>query len=230
MRIRLALISLTAVLAIVAAGASAGAASHPKAAARGHATHVAFPDALSILYNQNSNDSGVGIVSQDFTDSGFDIYDSNGADDFVVPANTKWLVKGVIATGVYFGCVTCGPATSETVTFYKDAGNTPGAAISVQTVTGADSGGTFKMLLPTPVKLLTAGKYWISVQATLNFAAGGEWAWETTNTLSNTASKWQNPGDGFGTGCTTYMDMQTCIGPSGEGPDFMFALAGQHQP
>jgi hypothetical protein len=221
---------MTAVLAIVAAGASAGAASHPKAAARGHAAHVAFPDALQILYSQNSNDSGVGIVSQNFTDPGFDIYDSQGADDFVVPAGTKWLIKGVIATGIYFNCATCGPADSETVTIYKDAGNSPGPVVSSQTVVGTDTGGTFKMLLPQPVKLLVAAKYWISVQATLNFAAGGEWAWETTNTLNNTGARWQNPGDGFATGCTSWADMVACIGPSGEGPDFMFVLAGQHQP
>jgi hypothetical protein len=230
MRIRLAtLFSLTAVLAFAAVGAtSAGAASGPKAAARGHAEHVAVPNALQILYSLNTNDSGVGIISQNFTDSGFDIYDSQGADDFIVPTGTKWLVKAVIATGIYFNG--SGPADSETVTFYKDAGGTPGAVVSSQTTTGTDMGGTFKIILPTPVKLLTSGKYWMSVQATMLFAAGGEWGWESTNTLSNTASKWQNPGDGFVTGCTSYADMQTCIGPAGEGPDFMFVIAGLHQP
>jgi hypothetical protein len=230
MRIRLAtLLSLAAVVAVLSVSTTtAGAVSGPKTAARGHAAHVSFPDALQILYSQNSNGSGVSIISQDFTDPGFDIYDSTGADDFVVPTGTKWLIKGVIGTGVYFNG--SGPADSETVTFYKDAGGTPGAVISSQTVNGIDTAGTFKMLLPSPVKLLTSGTYWVSVSATMAFGAGGEWGWSTTNTLSNTASKWQNPQDGFVTGCTTWADMQTCIGPLGEGPDFMFVLAGQHQP
>jgi hypothetical protein len=228
MRIRLVtLLSAIAVLAVASVGTTnAGAASGPKTAARGHAAHVAVPN--SVLYSQNANDSGVGIISQDFTDAGFDIYDSQGADDFIVPTATKWLIQGVLATGVYFNG--SGPADSETVTFYKDAGGKPGMVISSQTVTGIDTAGTFKMPLPTPVKLPVAGKYWMSVQATMEFATGGEWGWETTNTLSNTASMWQNPGDGFITGCTTWADMQTCIGPAGEGPDFMFVLIGKHQP
>ena len=54
---------------------------------------------MNVLYSQNSNDSGVGIVSQNFTDPGFDIYDSNGADDFVVPAGHKWAIQAVVVTG-----------------------------------------------------------------------------------------------------------------------------------
>jgi hypothetical protein len=220
----MSVISVSAMLAVVgasAAGASGGAGtvSHNRPAKVG-----AFAPNLTILYNQTANDSGVGIVSQDFTDAGYDVYDSNGADDFVVPAGHVWTIKGMRFIGVYFGCVTCGPADTETITIYKNAGGVPGAPLGSGTVTAVDNAGTFTATLPNIH--LQAGTYWVSVQATMNFAAGGEWAWETTNTLTGNAAVWKNPGDGFLTGCTTYQNMQGCIGPSGEGPDFMFAIAG----
>ena len=37
----------------------------------------------------------------------------------------------------------------------------------------------------------------------------------------------ENPGDGFATGCTSYANMQNCIGALGEGPDFMFTVMGE---
>ncbi|HEV8692354.1 MAG TPA: hypothetical protein VGQ91_18760, partial [Ideonella sp.] len=40
------------------------------------------PDAT--LYDQNNDDNGIGIVSQNF-EATFDAYDAQGADDFAVP-------------------------------------------------------------------------------------------------------------------------------------------------
>lgn len=71
---------------------------------------------------------------------------------------------------------------------------------------------------------LRRGTYWVSVQANLDFATGGEWGWNTNNTVQKKGAKWQNPGDGFGTGCTTYKNLLTCI-PAGEGGDFSFSIS-----
>ena len=66
----------------------------------------------------------------------------------------------------------------------------------------------------------------ICAKANMDFGSGGEWGWNTNNTVRGFASKWQNPGDGFGTGCVTYTTTTVCI-PSGEGGDFSFALIGK---
>ncbi len=57
----------------------------------------------------------------------------------------------------------------------------------------------------------------------MDFAVGGEWGWETTSSLSGVGALWKNPGDGFDTGCTTYMDLQTCLDVE-SGPDLMFSV------
>jgi hypothetical protein len=206
--------------AAVAGGSTS--ASGPKAAAKVRAAKP-VRIALPILYNQNNDDAGVGISSQNF-EADLDIYDDAGADDFVVPAGQRWLVQGVLVTGVYYNGI--GPADSETVTFYRDVGGLPGPVVSTQTVVGTDTSGSFLMRLTTPARLRN-GTYWVSVVANMNFTPNGQWGWETRNTQANSGAAWQNPGDGFATGCTTWANMVGCIGPLGEGPDFMFAIFGR---
>jgi hypothetical protein len=235
MRVRFftAAMAVTLAVAVVAAfGTAAGARSSvaPKAAHIGKVRASVHPYSTQTkLWNQNKaiSDSGVGIVSQDFgTDEGLDAYDSQGADDFKVPALTTWKVKEVDVTGVYFNGP--GPATSVNVTFYKNASGLPGVvkksypAIAYSDPSGL---GSYIITLPTVTKL-TTGTYWVSVQAVMDFSVGGEWGWETRTTSKSNPAAWQNPGGGFGIGCTTWGNMQTCIGPQGEGPDFMFALYG----
>jgi hypothetical protein len=191
---------------------------------RGMATavRVNHNSTTAVLYNQNNNDSTVGIVSQNF-ETANDIYDSQGADSFKIPLGQTWKIKRVDVTGVYFN----GPglAVSENVTIYKNSHGLPGATVYAATVAGADNGvGSFQI----PVaKSLGSGKYWVSVQANMDFSVGGEWGWETRTTQAGLAAAWQNPGDGFGSGCTVYANMQGCIGALGEGPDYMFALVGK---
>src|SRR5262249_51187394 len=154
----------------------------------------------------NSGDSGIGIVSQNFETS-FDAYDSQSADDVAVPANTIWKVKQLLVTGVYFNGP--GPAVSENVTFYRNKRGLPGTLLKQYTgLVGTDNGtGSFTIKLPTNARLSggTTGKsYWVSVQVNMDFNTGGEWAWESSTNAPGNPDVWQNPGDGFGTGCTTY--------------------------
>lgn len=210
-------------------GYATSASQAPSLVARGRAAVApAAPSGLQLLYDQNDNDAGVGIVSQDFTDSGFDIYDASGADDFTVPTGHSWRVQAVVVTGVYFQCTVCGPADSQTVTIYRNTGGLPGAVVrAFAGLHGQDTAGSFRIKLPGTGVPLRAGRYWVSVQATMAYAAGGEWAWETRSVVQGgSPAAWQNPGDGFSTGCTTYTNMASCI-VAGQGPDFMFALYGQ---
>jgi hypothetical protein len=216
------LLASAAVLAL--SGSAFAGAAHPSLSgkASSYGFHAQLPSAgLGVIYSQRDNDNGVGIVSQNF-ESSFNAYDAQGADDFIVKKKAK--VKQVDADGVYFNGA--GPARDFNVTFYNDAGGTPGA--TVKACNGAsytDETGTGTPDIKCKAKL-AKGTYWVSVQANLDFSAGGEWGWNTNNTVRGNASQWQNPGNGFATGCTTYTTTTVCI-PAGEGGDNSFSLLGK---
>lgn len=175
---------------------------------------------LKMLYNQNSNSTGVGLVSQNFskTDS---TYDATGADDFVVPAGKHWKVKEVDVSGIYFNG--SGTVLGEDVTFYKDASGMPGKVIkSVKNLQGTGCPNC-SIKLGTTVRL-KPGTYWVGVQIDKNFAGGGgEWGWYVNGTVHGKPAMWQNPGGGFGV-CKTWGTIGSCLGYTG---DFMFDLQGK---
>jgi hypothetical protein len=216
-----------ATCALLVGGAAAGSAptlTHVGTAVQKSQTlpRTQAPHPAGVLYNQNDNDSGVGVVSQNF-EPALDVYDSQLADDFVVPdAGHPWQITGITVTGVYFSG--SGPAASETVTFYRDANGVPGEVENTQTVVGSDSNGSFT--IPLDKFALPAGHWWVSVQANMDFSSGGEWGWETRTVQNGTGAVFQNPGNGFATGCTSWANMVACLGPLGEGPDLMFSLSG----
>ena len=210
-----------ATAAVLALSAASIASAGPALTSAGSGKKATPPAATAgTLYSQNGTDSGIGIVSQNF-ESSFDIYDARAADDFKVPSGHVWKVTEVDVTGVYFNG--SGPAASENVTFYKNAKGLPGAVLHDYTgVVGTDSFGSFKIKVPKTK--LKAGTYWVSVQANMDFSAGGEWGWENQTTVVGKPAAWENPGDGFGTGCTSYTAETTCI-PDGQG-DHMFTIKG----
>ena len=165
---------------------------------------IAAPNVLlALLYDQTNSPGTNATVSQDF-ETANDAFDNQLADDFVVPGGQTWTVQQVVASGVYFNGP--GPAASFNVTFYTNAGALPGAAVPGGTYTGlayTNVAGTFTITLPTNL-VLTAGTYWVSIQARMDFTPGGEWGWTDRTVTSNSAAAWQNPGGGFGTPCTTW--------------------------
>lgn len=215
------------VLLAAAAGASAvgatAAGPPPGSAHLGARQNIQTQaQTTGVIYSQNDNDTGVGVVSQNF-EPDFDVYDSQLADDFVVPDRGQpWQVTGITVTGVYFNG--SGPAASENVTFYRDANGVPGVVKNTQTVVGADTNGSFT--IPLDKFALPAGHYWVSVQANMDFSSGGEWGWETRSVQSGNAAVFQNPADGFGTGCTSWASVAACV-DAGSGPDLMFSLSGR---
>jgi hypothetical protein len=215
---------LLASAAIFAMSAGASAATHPGAVAHVTAHHIVSGVApgSTTLYDQNGNDNGVGLVSQNF-ESAFDAYDAQSADDFKVPSGHKWSIKEVDVTGVYFNGY--GPARDVNVFVYKDKKGLPGKLVQEcdNAPITSDNGGSFVIKIPKSCKIhVKEGTYWLSVQANLDFGAGGEWGWEGNSVQTGNPYAFQNPGNGFATGCTTWGS--ECLG---YGPDFMFALKGK---
>ena len=153
-----------------------------------------------------------GVTSQNF-EAGFDTFDSQAADDFVVPAGQTWIVQQVNVIGEYSGGG--GPAASVNVTFYSDSATLPGAAVAGGTYAAVpittDTAGAFTIALPTSL-VLTEGTYWVAVQTNMDLSFG-QWFWDNRLVQSNSGAAWENPGDGFGTGCTTWGLKTTCVLP-----------------
>jgi hypothetical protein len=227
--IKTALLASGAALALFTASASAASQFTLTSKGSSHfARHVvrSTPRGLTTLVDQNENDTGIAIVSQN-NDRSSAQYDSQGADDFTVPKGVTWVVKDVDVTGVYFNG--SGPATSENILIYADDHGLPGKLVAeVDNVKGGDNLGSFSIDLGRRSIKLMHGKYWLSVVANLGGVGnGGQWGWET-NSVENGKypAAWQNQGGGFGV-CPTWGVMQNCIGSYGEGPDFMFELKGK---
>jgi hypothetical protein len=186
---------------------------------------AAVPGAAT-LYDQNSDDAGVAVISEDFS-HGFDSFDSYGADDFTVPAGHKWRIREVEVSGAYGQ--QSEPAQSEDVVFYKDKKGLPGMLMAqCLQLSGTDKMGSFAIKLPRSCKVnLSGGKrYWVSVVANESNECCTNWGWETRNTQDGKPAAWENPNGGFLVGCETWGVMTSCVSPEGEGADFMFALKG----
>jgi hypothetical protein len=212
-------------IAVAAVSVAVAGGRHPLPSVSGnHVSPHLFlgPPGSVSLYSQLANDSGVATVSQNF-ESGYDTYDSQGGDSFYVPTGHVWTVTQVNVVGVYFNGA--GPAVSENVFFYKNNAGVPGDLIAeFANVHGVDSGtGSFQIHLPGSL-IFKHGSYWVSVQANLDFGTAGEWGWETASVQRRLPAAWQNPPDGFGSGCTTWGALSTCL--PGTGVDYLFALRG----
>ncbi len=179
-----------------------------------------------ILYDQTDNCEGVFFISQDYTDAGGvnDNLDSLGADDFAVPATEVWEVTGVYAFGIYGGIVPGGPADSVNVFFFADANGSPGELITQRTgvvPVGGLANASFSTVLDPPVTLGN-GVYWVGVQANQTLSTG-EWAWGESSLQSGNPAVFENPGDGFSSGCTSFTPANQCVAIF---PDLCFAITG----
>jgi hypothetical protein len=75
-----------------------------------------------IPYDQNGNDAGTVINSQNFLTS---YYDNQAADDFVIPRGNTWTITEVDVTREYFSG--SGSATSENVVYCDNKYGIPGS-------------------------------------------------------------------------------------------------------
>jgi hypothetical protein len=174
-----------------------------------------------MLYNQNSDSSFAYINSQNYT-SGVTADNDQSADDFIVPAGKTWKVTEVDVSG----CCSGTAAITEDVYFYKDKNGAPGKAVRHGSFTSLSGTGNpnFAISLGKGVKL-KAGHYWVSVVVNCNYGDGCGWGWGVRSGINTDPALWQNPGNGRGTGCTTWTTLEACFGSAYAG-DFMFALQG----
>ena len=162
----------------------------------------------AVLYDQMDTPSGGGLLSQDF-ETTQNAYDSQAADDFVVPVGQVWTITGVAVVGDY----NADRPASFNVYFYQDGGGIPGAPLTsalLQGYTGGtQSGALLTITLTAPVSL-AAGTYWVSTQARLDngpgdpYLGGHYWYWERRNISTYSHTAWQNPGEGFYSQCATW--------------------------
>jgi hypothetical protein len=175
-----------------------------------------------VLYDQINNPAPTpgGVTSQDF-EAAFDTFDSFAADDFVVPGGQTWNITEVDVAGEYGNGP--GPAASFHVFFYTDSATLPGTLVATRLANPFSGGANALITLTTPVTL-TAGTYWVVVQAREDLATGGQWFWDNRTVTSNSGAAWQNPGGGFAV-CPTWGRKTTCL-PTQNGPDQLFRLVG----
>jgi hypothetical protein len=199
--------ALVGYAAVLIASTAAMAASHPAFLIHKEARIfiTAAPPGSKTLHDQNKDGAGNAILSDSFDDA-------QAADDFVVPKGHTWMIKEVDVTGVYLDGA--GPADSENVIFYEDAGGVPGAVVGPDNsnIVGTDSAGSFSIKLANTVKL-KKGHYWVSVVANCSFSDCGEWGWELSTDTSGNPAAYRDSGS-----CATW-----CSLPS----DLMFALKGK---
>jgi hypothetical protein len=173
-------------------------------------------------YDNAATEPPLGIGSQQF-EPAMAAFDDQVADDFVVdllPLHVFYITQ-VRVMGEY--SQGGGPASSFNVYFYRDApGHLPGELIFAllnQPYTGTPPDFTINLTSG----LFDPGTYWISVQAVQNFNPNGQWFWHNRTIQSNSGAAWQNPGDGYGTGCVTWNRKNACM-PDQVSPDQVFSL------
>jgi hypothetical protein len=177
------------------------------------------------LYDQYDNiatEEPVDIPSQD-AETALDFFDSQAADDFIVPAGQTWHVTEVDVLGEYDSA---GPAASFHVFFYENgAGDLPGSLVASRLENPYTGSSDFVITLTEPVTLLE-GHYWVSVQARQDIITSGFWLWHNRTVQSNSGAAWQNPGNGFGTGCVVWVRKTACAQLAQTAPDQVFRLVG----
>ena len=197
---------------------------------------LALSDTISgqILYDQITTvtATGNGIPSQEFEVSQAS-FNSEGADDFEIPiTDGGWRISSLMIAGRQ----TLGPppeVTSVDVSFYEDANGLPGTLITTQTdiiPLLAEADDDLFVTMTTPVDLPGGKKYWLSVVIDADFNTYGSWFWRNTADINGDEYTWQNPNDGFATGCTTWDTGSNCgAGGASQGNprDAMFSLCGE---
>jgi hypothetical protein len=183
------------------------------------------PTPESVLYDQYDNfatEEPVNIPSQD-AETVLDFFDSQAADDFIVPIGQTWHLTEVDVLGEYDST---GPAASFHVFFYENgAGDLPGILVASRPENPYTGSNDFVITLTEPVTL-PEGHYWVAVQGRQDITQAGFWLWHNRTVQSNSGAAWQNPGNGFGTGCVIWIRKIACALLGETAPDQVFRLIG----
>ncbi len=229
--------TLSATIAALCVCASTNIFANPVSQAgvgSGTPAFAPIPEGSGVLYDQTSDPAGNGAPVQNF-EPGLEIYDNQGADDFEVTDAAGWTIDRL---NFVISQAATGTPDSVDVAIHANSpggGTTdlPGAVICGYTALPSGQTGTpasaFNVVLPAPC-ILPQGRYWVSLVANQSFAASGQVFWSNRLVQDFSGAAWVNPGDGFGTGCTTFTPMTVC-GVGGNTvappkPDFLFQIVG----
>jgi hypothetical protein len=204
----------TAQIPITSSNSGHGALAMPK-------LPTGFP--LWDQYNSPATEPPINIGSQDFEPAS-DALDDQAADDFVFTYPYNNCITAVRVMGEY--SEGGGPASSFNVYFYANtADNLPGTLIAAffnLPYTGTPPEFVINLINPS---CMGPGTYWVSVQARQDLNPNGQWHWHNRTVQSNAGAAWQNPGDGYGTGCITWNRKNACM-PDQVWPDQVFQILG----
>jgi hypothetical protein len=122
-----------------------------------------------------------------------------------------------------------GPALSINIYFYQNgAGNLPGTLIAAfMNLPYVGTPPDFLICLPYPFGV-GPGTYWVSVQARQDSNPNGQWFWHNRTVQSSAGAVWQNPADGYGTGCITWTRKSACMADQ-VWPDQVFQILGYRE-
>ncbi len=183
-----------------------------------------------VLYSQMDGMTTKKLSSQDFEPAN-DRFDTQGADDFVVPDEILWTVHDISVFGFFRGGIT--PESFNIYFYENDPDDRPGALVALRPLQPYEGGvvadGDLATIhLDSPVAL-HAGIYWVSVQARLDGGQGtNQWYWNLRDPAANHLAQWRNPGGGINPTCTDWNNFADCL--SIIGTDFLFELYGYATP
>lgn len=223
---------------LAAAAAAVGVTAAPTADAAGRRESyravqsrptgvVPAPNGNIVLYDQLPNAAKSGALSAQFSSSSGAPYDSEGADDFVVPA-AGWRIA-TVEFAAFIGGTTTGPyPTTANVRVYTNNAGVPSKTVvcnyPAASVAYNGKSQIATVVLPAVCDLTTPGTYWISYQPIYDFgASGGDYYWNLATPQAGVIGQWRNPGDGFESGCVDW-DATTSCGFTV--PDYAFRLSG----
>jgi len=171
-------------------------------------------------------DESYGKSAQDF-EAAYDVYDAEVASDFVL---TEAAELNKVAFRFFYNANGAGNVDPRVfnVAIFPDESGVPGetALYSTTTVEAApDENNVFTGELVDPISL-DAGTYWIgfSIQLEYGTIEIQGYANQRAATDNDTPGYWRNPGDGFGSGFTTWT--QDIASEGGVPEDLCFAVYG----
>lgn len=144
-----------------------------------------------IIIDQPTSSEG-GIASQVFGEP-FAGYDCSAFDDFTIADAYNLTALTIYGENSSTGS---GDYNLDVVVRFL-AGPDLGSSV-IASASGVQVGGN--LLFDLTGITLGAGTYWISAQVVRPIEPGGQWFWNTSNTINGAQALWQNPGGSFGYG------------------------------
>jgi hypothetical protein len=122
------------------------------------------------------------------------------------------------------------PEATFNVTIYNQGQGKPGPTILggpwTNVVPTIDNLGTVTLDLSPPADIAPGGVVWIAAWANLD-SDQGHWYWNDNSVRHGGTGQWRNPGGGFGTTCSDWGSIASCLGDPNGGPDLRFQIWGR---